>query len=198
MNIILKENKIKRKKYIKKKWSIKICPLCQNEFKAHYKNKIFCSRECLVEFNQSSYRRKPRSRPKKKCPHCNKEFSYWRDNQKLCPECQYEKEKNSSKRKASLRKSLNYWQIFNRDNFQCQYCGRTPTKDHIRLHLDHIKPQVDGGKTEIDNLVTACEKCNVIKATQPLRHEAEFKKRLQKKNNPINLQKSFDFLLGKN
>jgi len=50
-----------------------------------------------------------------------------------------------------------------RDNFRCRYCGRTPSEDNIKLHVDHVKPISKGGKTEINNLVTACSDCNVGK-----------------------------------
>lgn len=72
------------------------------------------------------------------------------------------------------------WEILNRDNFTCQYCGRNPTEDGIKLHIDHIKSRNDGGKDIIDNYVTACEKCNRQKHTKPLRYEADFRKRLQR------------------
>lgn len=45
--------------------------------------------------------------------------------------------------------------IFKRDRYQCQYCGK---KSH--LTLDHILPKSKGGRTTWDNLITACKKCN--------------------------------------
>lgn len=85
--------------------------------------------------------------------------------------------KNVFDRIATIR-----WRIFNRDDFRCQYCGKTAIEDHVKLHLDHIKPRADGGTDDIDNLVTACEKCNIGKMDIPLRHEAEFKARINAKN----------------
>lgn len=183
---------MRRKKRVRRK----ICSVCLNEFRVYPKTKQFCSPECKREYHQVNYRRKPRRHPKKKCPNCGEGFSYSRG-QKLCRDCQTKKAKEKARLKYHLSSHpSDYWQILNRDNFQCQYCGRTPTRDHIKLHLDHIKPQVDGGKTEIDNLVTTCDKCNIAKSDRPLRNEAEFKKRLQKKDNPIDLQESFEFLSG--
>ncbi len=177
-----------------KKDILKICPNCLNSFKAVRK---FCTIECCREYEsvprEITY--KNGSYPKKQCKVCGKEFSSPISNQKFCSSICRIQNQNRNKKIVSLDSI--YWQVLNRDNFQCQYCGQTPSIDGIKLHIDHIKPQIDGGKTEIDNLVTACKKCNVIKAAQPLRHEAEFKKRLQKKSNPIDIQKSFDFLLGK-
>lgn len=48
--------------------------------------------------------------------------------------------------------------IFNRDGFKCQYCGRTPPA--IVLELDHIIPKSQGGPDSIDNYITACFDCN--------------------------------------
>jgi len=48
--------------------------------------------------------------------------------------------------------------VFKRDMFCCQYCGRTPPA--VVLEVDHILPVASGGKSSIDNLVTACFDCN--------------------------------------
>jgi DNA-directed RNA polymerase subunit RPC12/RpoP len=53
------------------------------------------------------------------------------------------------------------FEIFKRDAFTCQYCGGTPPGS--TLHVDHIKPVVDGGTNDPDNLVTACLDCNLGK-----------------------------------
>lgn len=55
------------------------------------------------------------------------------------------------------------WQVLSRDNWTCQYCG-AKASDGVRLHVDHIVPVSRGGKTVLDNLVTACEKCNLGKS----------------------------------
>jgi 5-methylcytosine-specific restriction endonuclease McrA len=49
------------------------------------------------------------------------------------------------------------------DAFRCRYCGATAS-DGVKLHIDHIVPVVAGGETSIDNLVAACEQCNLGKA----------------------------------
>lgn len=51
---------------------------------------------------------------------------------------------------------LNKQEIFRRDNYTCQYCGRTGTD----LTLDHVIPRRLGGKHSWDNLVAACRVCN--------------------------------------
>lgn len=53
------------------------------------------------------------------------------------------------------------FEVFKRDDFQCRYCGaRAP---EMILHVDHVVPVCDGGSDEEDNLVTACEGCNLGK-----------------------------------
>lgn len=56
--------------------------------------------------------------------------------------------------------------IFRRDGFTCQYCGRTPPD--IVLQIDHIRPVADGGDNDEMNLITACSDCNVGKSAKRL------------------------------
>jgi DNA-directed RNA polymerase subunit RPC12/RpoP len=58
------------------------------------------------------------------------------------------------------------FEIFKRDRFSCQYCGSVPP--HVVLHVDHIHPVVDGGSNDPDNLVTACDACNLGKGPRLL------------------------------
>ena len=48
--------------------------------------------------------------------------------------------------------------VFLRDKFSCQYCG-----SNNELTFDHLLPRSKGGKTDWDNVVTACSSCNVKK-----------------------------------
>ena len=48
--------------------------------------------------------------------------------------------------------------VFLRDKFSCQYCG-----SKSELTFDHLLPRSKGGKTDWDNVVTACSNCNVKK-----------------------------------
>jgi hypothetical protein len=58
------------------------------------------------------------------------------------------------------------FEVFKRDSFTCQYCGaRAPD---VLLHADHIKPVADGGKTDVLNLITACQSCNAGKGARLL------------------------------
>lgn len=46
--------------------------------------------------------------------------------------------------------------ILLRDNYQCQYCGKTD----LPLTIDHIIPRSRGGEHTWENLITACSRCN--------------------------------------
>jgi 5-methylcytosine-specific restriction endonuclease McrA len=47
-------------------------------------------------------------------------------------------------------------ELFMRDNYMCQYCGKQ-TKD---LTIDHVMPRHRGGLHRWENLVSACKPCN--------------------------------------
>lgn len=51
--------------------------------------------------------------------------------------------------------------VFTRDNFHCMYCGRGGTARE--LTLDHVVPRSQGGRTEWENILTACVACNTLK-----------------------------------
>ena len=51
---------------------------------------------------------------------------------------------------------LNKQEIYRRDNYSCQYCGKS--KGH--LTLDHVIPRRLGGGHSWQNLVAACASCN--------------------------------------
>jgi hypothetical protein len=56
--------------------------------------------------------------------------------------------------------------VFKRDGFTCAYCGAQPPK--VVLHCDHVVAVANGGTNDIDNLVTACDACNLGKGARPL------------------------------
>nr|WP_290439438.1 HNH endonuclease [Leptolyngbya sp. 'hensonii'] len=49
------------------------------------------------------------------------------------------------------------------DGHACQYCGSTK-----KLTLDHVIPKSKGGLHSWDNVVTACEPCNLKKGDKLL------------------------------
>lgn len=54
--------------------------------------------------------------------------------------------------------------VFIRDKFKCQYCGKTLKKPTI----DHIIPKSRGGKNNFKNCVTCCKDCNQIKGNNTI------------------------------
>ena len=66
--------------------------------------------------------------------------------------------------RAILSDSMRY-DIMRRDGFRCVLCGLS-AKDGAILHVDHIIPVSKGGKTEMSNLRTLCEKCNIGKSNK--------------------------------
>lgn len=67
------------------------------------------------------------------------------------------------------RKSLSTklrFDVFKRDLFSCQYCGKTPPT--VILEVDHIMPVSKNGTNDIDNLITSCFECNRGKGANEL------------------------------
>ena len=62
------------------------------------------------------------------------------------------------------------FRVLQRDNFRCQYCG-VSARDGALLHVDHVVPYSEGGETSEDNLITACEQCNLGKSARPIIQE---------------------------
>lgn len=58
------------------------------------------------------------------------------------------------------------FEVFKRDNFTCQYCGRKAPD--IVLNVDHIEPVAKGGTNDIYNLATSCFECNNGKSDKRL------------------------------
>ena len=58
------------------------------------------------------------------------------------------------------------FEIFKRDGFTCQYCGRRPPE--VVLVVDHINPVANGGDNDPLNLTTSCYECNAGKGKTQL------------------------------
>jgi 5-methylcytosine-specific restriction endonuclease McrA len=79
-------------------------------------------------------------------------------------------------RRPRPRVKLSKREVFRRDNYTCQYCGRqTP-----HLTIDHVVPRHKGGGHRWDNLVAACPPCNRRKGG---RSAAEAQMTLKRKPN---------------
>jgi hypothetical protein len=67
------------------------------------------------------------------------------------------------------------FEVFKRDKFTCQYCGRTAPD--VTLQADHIDPKAKGGKDDLLNLITSCEDCNQGQSDRILSDDSALKKR---------------------
>ena len=54
--------------------------------------------------------------------------------------------------------------VFLRDRFCCQYCAKAFPAH--QLTFDHVIPRSRGGRTSWENVVSACTKCNLMKANK--------------------------------
>ena len=82
------------------------------------------------------------------------------------PDCEYT---------SPLIKTVKYSRrnIYNRDRFQCQYCGNKRSEFRAAmqkgtfkqglLNLDHVVPRSRGGESSWTNVVTSCTWCNTDK-----------------------------------
>lgn len=59
---------------------------------------------------------------------------------------------------------LNRRNVFIRDEYTCQYCGRQPGR--ALLTMDHVLPRSRGGGLTWENIVTACMNCNQRKGNR--------------------------------
>jgi 5-methylcytosine-specific restriction endonuclease McrA len=63
-----------------------------------------------------------------------------------------------------MRVKLTRREVFRRDNYTCQYCGRHGAD----LTLDHVLPKHLGGEHVWNNVVAACPSCNHHKGGRKL------------------------------
>jgi 5-methylcytosine-specific restriction endonuclease McrA len=66
--------------------------------------------------------------------------------------------------KPRKRVAFTRFNLFLRDEFCCQYCGKKG-----ELTFDHIVPRASGGITSWENVVAACSPCNMKKGSKSLR-----------------------------
>ena len=75
--------------------------------------------------------------------------------------------------RKSISKKIRF-EVFKRDAFTCQYCGRTAPE--VILEIDHINPVANGGNNDLMNLITSCYDCNRGKGKRTLTDKEELKK----------------------
>ena len=74
--------------------------------------------------------------------------------------------------KIHRKAALNAANLFTRDDWTCQYCGRHESqfRKSEKLTRDHVFPEHKGGDASWENLVAACSTCNGKKANHLLEH----------------------------
>lgn len=126
--------------------------------------------------------------PLRPCMECWKTFEPTKRSQKYCSDAckdiakiKAKQAKGEYKKKGRQRMGTpldqRHWAalrfaILRRDGFQCKYCGRTPN-DGAKLHVDHILAVSRGGSNNPENLVTACDSCNLGKFDALLTQQEE-------------------------
>lgn len=76
-------------------------------------------------------------------------------------------------KRKSLTKKIRF-EVFKRDSFTCQYCGRSAPD--VVLQVDHIQPVVEGGDNDLTNLITSCVDCNQGKGKRKLSDQSVLEK----------------------
>lgn len=76
-------------------------------------------------------------------------------------------------KRKGISKKLRF-EVFKRDGFTCQYCGRMAPD--VVLQVDHINPVKNGGDNNILNLITSCADCNNGKGAKLLTDKQELQK----------------------
>lgn len=96
------------------------------------------------------------------------------------------------KKVRNISKGLRF-DVFQRDEHTCQYCGRSAPD--VELELDHIHPVAEGGTDDLDNLTTSCFDCNrgksakIIELNTGGQTQEERRQSLKEKRKAILLEK---------
>lgn len=157
------------------------CPGCHTLFFPNI-NQQYCSTECEKTVTKAR-RQVAYVNRISRCLICGRQFEWEKHALKnRCPQCNKEIQHAIKKailkrhkiiKRYGIKKSqtelIRGVDIFIRDNWQCQMCGRKVTeKDNVNnddyAHLDHIIPLSKGGTHTLDNVQALCRKCNLIKS----------------------------------
>tara|TARA_Y100001936_G_scaffold244432_1_gene284801 strand:+ start:277 stop:837 length:561 start_codon:yes stop_codon:yes gene_type:complete len=88
----------------------------------------------------------------------------------------------------SRQPAFTRFNVFLRDRFNCQYCGEWfPVHE---LTFDHVVPRSKGGRTNWDNVVTACSVCNLRKANKSVKESEMYPQNMPKQPSTWQLQEN--------
>lgn len=101
-------------------------------------------------------------------------------------------------KRRAISKKLRF-EVFKRDSFTCQYCGKKAPD--VVLEIEHINPVSKGGTNSVLNLLTSCEACNAGKGDRTLSDAAALSKaheqahRLQERRAQIKMMADWNISL---
>lgn len=131
------------------------CVVCGARFTGIQQANRYCSRECKTE-----WRRRDKVERKDFFDQAHRSWA----------SANRDKIRENTRRRRSRRRAGEVLLVTDRDiqrqryrqRNECFYCGeRLP--DGRDQHVDHVIPQLAGGRHSVGNLVIACEPCNVSK-----------------------------------
>lgn len=161
------------------------CVVCGAEFLAHHRS-LCCSPDC----QKARYRQRREQavgQIQRLCIECGAGFAvtYGQRARRLCSErCSRKHGKRLARHKGKKHRSrariagvayerVSRLDVFNRDKWTCQLCGRPTPRRLLRDYrhpsaptLDHIVPTSRGGAHISANLQCACRACNSRKGAQ--------------------------------
>ncbi len=160
--------------YVPKRPTKRICLYCGHEFSKVGKGNYCCPDHMHIAF----YGTEIPTEKSKLCGYCGKTFITKRSRQLYCSECRgradaLRKLEMNKRRDARLKsrivKPVDRLEIFKRDNWICQICGKKvdPKLRHphaLSASLDHILPIANGGTHEPRNCQLAHFICNSKKS----------------------------------
>jgi 5-methylcytosine-specific restriction endonuclease McrA len=174
------ENRIRRKKHAENVLT-SICPQCGKRFK-HYRKGTYCSTKCYTESSKAKEQTSI-------CLVCGQEFKQKGNKRKYCSvSCSVKAQAEVYRRNTMTRRALsktngriemiNPKDIFERDGWRCQLCGKKVDKRLYKTKgtrrypnapsIDHIIPISKGGEHVRANVQCACYICNCKKGAREL------------------------------
>lgn len=159
--------------------SARICWECGKSIMHLASNVRYCGVECRREAKRKQKKQQNRvflkiRREGRKCYRCGKSIEHLMANFRYCgAECRREarnKRHNEWKRtrnegraygKGKTRARL--LQLVIRQEGKCYICRRKLPENASLIHVDHVFPQIAGGKSDPSNLRAACSSCNQSK-----------------------------------
>ena len=170
----------------------RLCPICGESFYPLHKSDVTCG-GCVsgCKSKKSNVVFLPLYQ---KCAFCGKEFIPDNYSTKYCSD-------KCRKDKFELTRvvpdyEVSKEEIFRRDDYKCIYCGKSSIEDGVKLHLEHIYPVSKGGREDLFNLATSCERCNTVKSARMLSEDVIL--RIWERNKKLNEKfesKTYDELM---